>query len=141
MNIYWKSYNPLQEPRTTQYKSILFYHDNVQKLKIEKFIYSKEESETVSVSPEIRQYQYFYQAEAYHQKYYIRQFPRLMEFLKKIYADDIQFITSTLAARLNGFIGGNCNIVELESEIIKCGLQETEKNNLLKIINAAGISV
>ena len=141
MNIYWESYNPLQGPRTTQYKSILFYHENPQKLEIEKFISSKEESETLPVSPEIREYKHFYQAEAYHQKYYIRQFPRLMDFLKKIYADDSQFITSILAARLNGYIGENCTIVELESEVVKCGLQEIEVNNLIKIINAAGISV
>ena len=140
MNIYWECYNPLQGPRTTQYKSIIFYHDNFQRLEIEKFISSKEESETLLVSPEIREYQHFYQAESYHQKYYIRQFSHLMGFFKKLYSDDFQFITSTLAARLNGYIGGNCTIVELKSDIINYGLQETEVNNLMKIINAAGIS-
>ncbi len=77
LNIFWQIHNPTTKNRQghdigTQYRSVIFYHDEVQKEIAEK---SKKDLEDSNVweSPivtEILPVEEFYQAETYHQNYY-----------------------------------------------------------------------
>jgi len=63
-------------------------------------------------------------AEDYHQKYYLRGVGLLMEEMKAMYPQERQFVDSTTAARLNGYVGGFGTLEQLEGELESFGLSE-----------------
>jgi hypothetical protein len=64
----------------------------------------------------------FYPAEAYHQKYYLRNNRKLAGILKDVYPVDEDFTASTAAARINGYLGGYGKSSELENDLTEAGL-------------------
>ena len=56
----------------TQYRSVVFYHNEKQKVETEKFIYNLEVSTVFEdkIVTEITEFTVFYKAEAYHQDFY-----------------------------------------------------------------------
>ena len=78
----------------------------------------------------------FYRAEAYHQKYRLRHVPELMEEFSVIYPDDDDFVDSTVAARLNGYLGGHGTFEALEAELSGLGLSLEGNKRLLDIVYA-----
>jgi peptide-methionine (S)-S-oxide reductase len=77
LELFWKIHDPTQHNRQgpdvgTQYKSVIFYHDDNQK---KLAIISKEEKQkelNVKFATEIIPTEYFYKAEEYHQKYLMK---------------------------------------------------------------------
>jgi peptide-methionine (S)-S-oxide reductase len=113
----------------------VFYHSEEQKrLAIE----SKEHEEIrlgSRIVTEIIPFSEFYLAEDYHQKYYLRQEPELMKDLNSIYPAAEQFISSSIVARLNGYVGGYGTLEILQEELSNFGISETGRNRLLEIAN------
>jgi peptide-methionine (S)-S-oxide reductase len=111
----------------------VFYHSEEQKrLAIE----SKEHEEIrlgSRIVTEIIPFSEFYLAEDYHQKYYLRQEPELMKDLNSIYPAAEHFISSTIVARLNGYVGGYGTLEILQEELSNFGISETGRNRLLEI--------
>ena len=73
LDVFWSSHNPQQRPWSTQYKSMILYHTDEQKMLA---MESKGREETrlkSKVSTEIVPFSAFYLAEGYHQKYRLRQ--------------------------------------------------------------------
>lgn len=136
LDVFWASHNPIYEPWSRQYMSIVFYHSEDQKrLAIE----TKESEEArlgKHIFTEIVPFSEFYLAEDYHQKYYLRQEPALMAEFSAIYPATEDFIASTAVARVNGYVGGYGKLATLEKELGLLGLSEAGINILLKI--AAG---
>ena len=73
----------------------------------------------------------FYLAEGYHQKYSLRQKPGLMREFKAMYPDDENFINSTAAARVNGYVAGYGTYAMLLTEISSFGLSPEESRKLI----------
>ena len=75
--VFWKTHDPTQLNRQgedvgPQYRSAIFYHDEVQK---EKALKSKTEAQKLYASPivtEIIPFKNFYPAEEYHREYYLK---------------------------------------------------------------------
>ena len=130
--VFWDSHYPTA-PRSSQYKSIIFYHHEEQKrLAIE--LKEKEESRLGSkIFTEIIAFSKFYPAEDYHQKYYLRQDRELMKDFNIIYPATGDFISSTAAARINGYVGGYGTPETLQEELPSYGLSDTGRDRLLKI--------
>ncbi len=106
LDVFWKSHNPGSRPCSRQYRSAIFYHNEEQKrlaLESRKAV----EAGTGKVYTEIEPAGRFYRAEDYHQKYYLRQRPDLLNELRKTYPRDRDLVDSTAAARVNGYLGGN----------------------------------
>jgi len=75
-------------------------------------------------------------AEDYHQKYYLRGDSTLMAELSAIYPRDADFIASTAAARLNGFLGGHGGAERLREDLPRLGLSEAGQRHLLDLAKA-----
>ena len=133
LTVFWSSHSPIYEPWSRQYMSIIFYHNEEQKrLAIE----TKESEEAKlgrAVSTEIVPFSKFYLAEDYHQKYYLRQESALMAEFSAIYPATEDFIASTAAARVNGYVGGYGTLATLEEEPSILGLSEAGIKRLLEI--------
>lgn len=132
-DVFWNMIDPYAENWSTQYASILFYHDEEQKSIFEEARKEAEKSgKTVKV--EAKPYTMLYLAENYHQKYYLQNNTFLMKDYKEMYSTYKDFIDSTSAARVNGYIKGYGSIIQLQSEINDLGLSEKGKSILLDIV-------
>ena len=75
----------------------------------------------------------FYLAEDYHQKYQLRQRRQLMIEFKAFYSRDIDFVNSTAAARVNGYVGGYGAPEEIKANLASLGLSAEGQKRLLEI--------
>jgi len=78
----------------------------------------------------------FYPAEAYHQKYGLRSEKEIMREFSSFYPADNQFVASTAAARVNGYVSGEGTTAELEAELGALGLSEAGRQRLRKIVKS-----
>jgi methionine-S-sulfoxide reductase len=122
LDIFFKNHNPYVKPYGSQYKSIVFYHDQEQKNIYEEYIQSLDNKKKLYT--ELREYNNFYIAEFYHQKYRLQSYSRLMSELREIYPDDEDFINSTLVARMNYYVGTQKGGELFEKEKDNYGLRE-----------------
>jgi peptide-methionine (S)-S-oxide reductase len=126
VDMFWNMHNPARKPYSRQYTSILFYHDEDQKrvaLNTKERVESKLKS---YVHTEIVPYTKYYLAEEYHQKYYLQQYLKrnseLHEEIRRAFSDFDEFIYSTVAARMNGYVAGHGTKYALEKEFKEAGL-------------------
>jgi methionine-S-sulfoxide reductase len=133
LEAFWDGHNPTIQSGLTQYKNILFYHDDEQKNLAEQ---SRREKELVRGEPiltEFRPASRFYRAEDYHQKHVLRAHPDLLAELTAYYPNPDDLTDSTAAARINGFLAGQGCRDTLEEEILSYGLSMLGREKLLGI--------
>ncbi len=133
LEVFWTSHSPVYESVSRQYMSIIFYHSEEQKKLAEETKANEESKLGRSIFTEIVPFTGFYLAEDYHQKYYLRREPALLEEYRTIYPDIEDFINSTAVARVNGYVGGYGELVTLEEELSSLGLSEKGGERLLEI--------
>ena len=66
----------------------------------------------------------FHRAEDYHQKYYLQRHSQVMDELRAPYPDFRDFVDSTAAARLNGYLGGSRTHELRSDDLGRLGLSE-----------------
>jgi peptide-methionine (S)-S-oxide reductase len=136
LNIFWDSHNPAARPWSRQYMSIVFYHNDEQKrLAIET---RDREAARIqgTIFTEIVPASEFHLAEDYHQKYRLQQVSELVREFGIMYPDDADFVNSTAAARVNGYLGGYGTFAQLQAEIDSFGLSSSGSNRLLEIVRS-----
>jgi peptide-methionine (S)-S-oxide reductase len=133
LDVFWASHNPTILAYSTQYKSIIFYHDEEQRRLAVETKAQQESKQGLSIYTEIVPYSEFYLAEDYHQKYALRQESVIMKELKEIYPDIEDFINSTAVARLNGYAGAYGSAEMLKDRLDMFGLSETAQQRLLEL--------
>lgn len=106
LDIFWVGHSAEVPPYSCQYMSAVFTADEKQE---ETALRKKKELEELSgemIYTEILPLDTFYVAEGYHQKYRLRQAKEIEAEFKQAYPDEKDFILSTAAARVNGYLAG-----------------------------------
>lgn len=120
LGLFWQSHNPAHKVWSSQYRAIVLYHDDRQRDAARR---SKEALMATGqgVATVVAPLSTFYLAETYHQKYLLRNTP-LMADIKAIYPDEQDWLNSTAAARLNGYLGGYGQAETFDHDIKHLGL-------------------
>ena len=131
--VFWSSHSPVSRSVSSQYGSVVFYHDDDQRRLAQQAKAQLEGESGQKLATEIVPYDTFWLAEDYHQKYRLRGVKELMEELETIYPNPADFVDSTAVARLNGYVGGNGTLEQFNEEIGTFGLSEEGQERLRRI--------
>ena len=134
LSIFWDSHSPTTRSWSRQYMSIIFYHNQEQERLAIETKALQESGLGQKVSTEIWPAPDFYLAEAYHQKYYLRNASAFWREFRDLYPQDEGFVNSTAAARVNGYLGGNGALEDLQAEIDTLGLSSERADELLATV-------
>ncbi len=135
LQVFWMSHDPTRQAWSRQYMAAVFYHNEEQKRLAEVSRDSVQERLHRNIVTRIIPAAQFYLAEGYHQKYRLRNQPDLMEEFTRTYPDERDFINSTAAARINGFLYGYGSAEEVDSEIDRLGLPPEMARKLHEYVN------
>ncbi len=113
--------------------SAIFYHNDEQRKLAFETRNFEEKQRHKKIQTEILPFAKFYLAEDYHQKYQLRGNKDLMREFKAMYPRNIDFINSTAAARVNGYIGGHSTPEEVKATLDNLGLSIASQQQLLVI--------
>lgn len=137
LDAFWSAHDPTERPWSTQYKAILFWHDEEQRAVAEKSRDAIEKKLGRRVTTELVKAGTFTPAEDYHQKYVLQNSRAVAAQVAKWYRGDFQgFVDSTAAARLNGYLAGYGDGAQLERELPSLGLEPALGAELLAKVKA-----
>lgn len=106
IRIFWESHNPVGAAYSQQYRSIVFFHNEEQEAIALGTRDALSQELGAEVKTDVRSYENFTSAEAYHQKYYLQSRRDLFDAVKALYPSFDGFVDSTTAARINGYVAG-----------------------------------
>jgi peptide methionine sulfoxide reductase MsrA len=106
MDVFLKAHAPTSPPFSRQYRSAVFVHDEAQRAIAEEKLAAYGKMRGKEVFTAVEEAPTFWPAEDYHQKYRLRGDPELMAVFRRVYGDDADFLASTAAARVNGYLAG-----------------------------------
>ena len=130
LDLVWSCHNPCGSAWSRQYMSAIFYDGEAQKKAVLASKARQEEKLGKPVKTAILPLAKFYLAEDYHQKYELRSTADLIKEFKAIFADEKDFLNSTAAARVNGYIAGRGTKEQLKKELDLLGLSAEGKKRL-----------
>lgn len=128
--LFWDEHDPSAAGWSTQYRNVIFFHDQAQKKVLEKMVRELEASGR-PVATAVEPYAGFILAEGYHQKHSLAAYHEFMAHLRDVYPDLSQVVDSTAAARLNAVLGGYK--LQNPSEIEELGLSDNLARLLRKV--------
>lgn len=132
LEIFWESHEPTRVPHSRQYQSAIFVHDEEQRRAAARSRDERQAALEAEVVTEVTALETFWLAEAYHQKYHLRQHPDLLREFREVYSGR-EFVDSTVAARVNAYCAGHGSERRLSSEIDQYGLAE-EAGHVLRAL-------
>jgi peptide-methionine (S)-S-oxide reductase len=127
--LFWQSHNPATRAWSRQYRAIALYQNDSQREAAERSrqaLMAGGQAIRTAIVPLTE----FYLAETYHQKHSLQNTP-LMAEIKAIYPDEQDWLNSTAAARLNGYLSGYGRADTFEQDIKLLGLS-AEGERLLR---------
>lgn len=136
LQIFFDNHSPEQNIPVRQYMSAIFYQDEKQLEAATKALAQEQEKSGVKFYTQILPYEKIYLAETYHQKYYLQLIDLLKSDIKKHYPNFKDFVDSTAAARINGYLKGMGTMEQLTLEIDLLGLSERGKKRLIEIVDS-----
>ena len=118
-----------------QYQSAILYVDSQQKELAENAINEqKKKNERKEIQTYLQKFDRFYQAEDYHQKYWLR---CQSNILKELKLSDEELVDSTLAAKVNAYLGGYQDF-DVLTDLQKQFKLDSNLVNLIRQIAEAG---
>jgi len=137
LDVFWENHNPLRESfyKGRQYMSLLLYRNEDQEALALKTKRKWEQSLKGEIQTEMAPFSTFYAAEDYHQKYYLKRYAKAVEEVKNVFPSHSDFVNSTIAARLNGFVVGHGSLGKLKKEMNEWGLHPEQVKELVELLN------
>lgn len=134
---FWKGHRCNQVNSSIQYMNAVFYRDEDQKKLAEASLAKQAARRGIprdSVETKIVPMKQFTYAEGYHQKYYLTRFRDVRNFLEQTYPDAKSLSDSTVATRLNAYLGSGVDRdwKQLITELPKYDLPEEIESVLKK---------
>lgn len=136
LQIFFDNHSPEYNISARQYISVIFYQDEKQQEAATKALTQEQEKRGEKLFTQILPYEKIYMAEAYHQKYYMQLVDMLKSDIRSHYPKFKDFIDSTAAARINGYVKGLGTMEQLMKEIDLLGLSEKGKKRLIEIVDS-----
>jgi methionine-S-sulfoxide reductase len=133
LDIFWSTENSCAGSDSRQYMSAVFFHDGTQKKLAYETRAHEAKAKRARVSTAILPLTRFYAAEDYHQKYFLRQQDELMREFRAMYPHARDFMNSTAAARVNGYLGGSGSGTALRKDLPALGLSPEAGRRLLEL--------
>jgi peptide-methionine (S)-S-oxide reductase len=137
LSIFWEGHGPTTPPFSRQYASLIFFHSAEQKRLAQETKDQIEAKKGQKVYTEIVLAGTFYPAEDYHQKYYLKRYESLVKELSALYEGKDDFTLSTVAARINGYLGGNGSLDQLKRQLNDLGLPPEVIVRIAKVLRGA----
>ena len=129
-----EGHDPTRRPWSRQYKSALMPLGESQLREARALVedLARETGETIHtlIIPDAQ----FFPAEDYHQKYYLQSHPQLYQEVRKSYPSFQEMIDSGRVARINGYLGGFGQPVQLEEEASDLGLSPGALEALREVV-------
>jgi peptide-methionine (S)-S-oxide reductase len=135
LDTFWAGHTPTLKPYARQYMPAIFYHTREQQRLAEQSKADGAAQEQKPIYTQILPAARFYAAEDYHQKYWLRHQLDLMHEFRAMYPDDADIVTSTAAARVNGYVAGYGTRAALLTEIGSLGLSADAQQRLLEMVH------
>ena len=136
LDIFWRNHNPSSRAWSKQYMAAVFYHNDEQKKLAEESREREASKRKEVIQTQILPFTAFYRAEDYHQKYQLRRERNLLKEFERIYLADRDFVDSTAAARVNGYLGGYGTSADLKNDLNRLGLSAEGSRYLLRIVES-----
>ena len=136
LQIFWENHNPYANAWSTQYRSMVFTHDDNQAQLLQASIENIEAAGGQRVQTVIRSESTFYTAEDYHQKYYLQNRRELFAAVKSQFSTFEDFVNSTTAARVNGYLAGHGTPEQLEEDLKWMQLPKEAEEQLRRMASA-----
>jgi len=137
IDIFWSSHDPTTRSWSRQYKAAIFYHNDAQKNLAFETSAQLQTALTSEILTEIIPLTEFYLAEDYHQKHALQHSYEYLQEFKALYHSFRDIISSTAAARVNGYLGGYGTLKNLQAELDSYGLSVKAKERLLDFVKAS----
>ena len=114
--------------------SIIFFHNDEQKRLATVLKDLQATRMKGRIFTEISPLTEFYLAEDYHQKYRLRSERDLIREFSDMYPEEEDFVNSTAAARINGYLGGYGTLEELLEDLPGFGLSQAAGKRLIEVV-------
>lgn len=144
LELFWANHDPTC-PKKTQYSSIIFAHSQEQEREARASLAARQAATLSKITTRVRAYERFTNAEGYHQKYMLQRTDRAD---RRVFVaigldpDDDEpsedgppgwgneFAASTVAARVNGYMGGYAPLEALNRELPAFGFAPRVEDRL-----------
>ncbi len=136
LEVFWASHQPGSRSWSRQYMNVIFFENPEQQRLAEESKARVAEKIGDRVQTAILPATAFTWAEDYHQKYYLRMAPPLLQHYARVYPDLPELVNSTAAARVNGYLAGYGSVAQLQEELPDLGLSPEAGQQLMAYVAA-----
>ncbi len=134
LEVFWSAHDPTARSWSRQYRAAVFFHNDAQGILAIETRDREAAKRKTKIVTEIVPFSGFFLAEGYHQKYSLRQKPDLMREFTAMYPREEDFINSTAAGRVNGYVAGYGTYATLLTEVSGFGLSPEGSKKLLDLV-------
>jgi peptide-methionine (S)-S-oxide reductase len=129
LDVFWQSHDARHPSPSTQYRSAILYRTDEERIEAEASI-ERVRRAAGTLFTSIEPLRTFHRAEDYHQKYRLRARRHLMAEFRAMYPVDRDFVDSTTAARVNGWLDGYGTEDEIRDDLPRTGLSHSAQREL-----------
>jgi peptide-methionine (S)-S-oxide reductase len=133
LDIFWNSHNPRTRSWSKQYMCALFFHDEDQERAARESLDHVASQNKGDVFTKIIPATKFYVAEDYHQKHRLQNDDIIIRDFRTMYPVAEDFVNSTAAARVNGYLHGYGSPKTVREDLNLLGLSASGNKRLLDI--------